>query len=139
MGRTGLDLLVPTATWHHAQRTPWRPLSEEETCMDTVGTALRGGMGTAFFFFSFLSSPEDIFPYFVQIEWEREREKHRRERDTLSGCHPHNPTRARDKLQLRYVPLAGTEPGLSGPKANALTAEPNRPGRGQLLICHQLF
>nr|KAF6480870.1 hypothetical protein HJG59_010664 [Molossus molossus] len=55
------------------------------------------------------------FSIFVQTEWEgergRDREKHRRERDTSSGCHLHDPTRAGDKLQPRYMPLARTEPG----------------------------
>nr|KAF6500978.1 hypothetical protein HJG59_007991 [Molossus molossus] len=37
---------------------------------------------------------------------EREREKHRRERDTASGCHPHDPIRTGDKLQPRLRNLS---------------------------------
>nr|KAF6407165.1 hypothetical protein HJG59_009868 [Molossus molossus] len=58
----------------------------------------------------------------------RER-KYPRERDTSSGCHPHDPTTAGDKLQPRYVPLAGT-----GPQVDALTAEPNRPGNSHCFL-----
>nr|KAF6492352.1 hypothetical protein HJG59_009565 [Molossus molossus] len=41
-----------------------------------------------------------FFCIYLQIEWngergKREREKHRCERDTLTGCHPHNPNRGR--------------------------------------------
>nr|KAF6489861.1 hypothetical protein HJG59_010263 [Molossus molossus] len=74
-----------------------------------------GSIGSILFFF-FLSSPEDIFPYFVQIEWEGERGRRERERNIDVKGHiewlpPTRPTRAGDKLQPKYVSLVGTEPG----------------------------
>nr|KAF6460574.1 hypothetical protein HJG59_011486 [Molossus molossus] len=62
-----------------------------------------------------LSSPEDIFQFFVQIEREgergRERERNIDVKGHIEGLPPARPTRAGDKLQPKYVPLAGTEPG----------------------------
>nr|KAF6453016.1 hypothetical protein HJG59_008287 [Molossus molossus] len=62
------------------------------------------------FFFILTQGHILIFCSDRERERKRGREKHRRERDTSRGCQPHHPTRAGDKLQLRYAPLAGTEP-----------------------------
>nr|KAF6398600.1 hypothetical protein HJG59_010445 [Molossus molossus] len=42
---------------------------------------------------------------------ERVRERERNIDMKGTGCHPHDPTRVRNKLQLRYVPLVDNKPG----------------------------
>nr|KAF6425191.1 hypothetical protein HJG59_009239 [Molossus molossus] len=68
------------------------------------------------FFFILTRGHFFSFFFFVQIRVggrQRERERNIDVKGThrSSGCHPHDPTRPVDKLQLRYMPLAGTEPG----------------------------
>nr|KAF6399289.1 hypothetical protein HJG59_010164 [Molossus molossus] len=69
-----------------AQDTWW----EEEISIDSA--QIFGFL--FFFFFFFLSSLEDTFA-FIFREREGEREKRRCERDTSTGCHPHDPNRSR--------------------------------------------
>nr|KAF6277381.1 hypothetical protein mMyoMyo1_010250 [Myotis myotis] len=59
-------------------------------------------------------------------EGERQREKHRCERDTLIGCLPHAPRKGLGlKLQPRYVPLTRIKPGFFSLKFDTLATEPN--------------
>nr|KAF6433828.1 hypothetical protein HJG59_008881 [Molossus molossus] len=61
-----------------------------------------------------LSSPEDIFALiFRQSRRERERKKHQCERDTSTGCHPHDPNQDRGQTATEVHALSGNRTHVS--------------------------